>query len=169
MSAPTRVLFVCLGNICRSPLAEGVFRHQAEAAGLGRAFEVASAGTSAWHVGEPPDPGSVRVARQHGVEIGHQRARLLTAADLARFDVVVAMDRSNHRNIVALHGGRSLGSGRLWLLRNFEEAADGAGDDLDVPDPWGGGPEGFAEVYRIVARSCAHLLRALTGRARPQP
>lgn len=165
MSTPTRVLFVCLGNICRSPLAEGVFRHQVEAAGLSHRFQVDSAGTSSYHAGEAPDPGSVRVARQHGVDISGQRSRQFVRQDLERFDVIVAMDRSNHRNILRLVEDIETVRGRLWLMRNFEEEVDGSGLDEDVPDPWGGGPRGFETVYEIVERSCANLLRHLTGAA----
>ncbi len=160
MSKRTGVLFVCLGNICRSPLGEGIFRHRVEAAGLGDRFEIDSSGTSGWHAGEAPDPGSVRVARARGIDISGQRSRALTREDLERFDVIVAMDASNRRNILSLAGagGAEALRGRLWLMRNFEREEDGSGDDEGVPDPWGGGARGFEEVFEIVDRSCANLL-----------
>lgn len=160
MSEPVRVLFVCLGNICRSPLAEGVFRAKVEAAGLDRAIQIDSAGTGAWHVGEPPDPRSVAVGRRHGLDLSAQRARQLTREDLSRFDVLIAMDASNRRNIIRLAPGGDVEPlrGRLWLMRNFEFDDDGAGDDVDVPDPWSGGPDGFLHVYKVLDRACDHLL-----------
>ncbi|MCB9761079.1 MAG: low molecular weight phosphotyrosine protein phosphatase [Alphaproteobacteria bacterium] len=142
------VLFICLGNICRSPLAEGVFAALVEAEGL--PIQVDSCGTSRYHVGESPDPGSVRVALAHGVDIRHQRARQLLPPDVERFDYLICMDRSNERHVRAVAGDK-----RVWRLREFEPQPGGA---PDVPDPWGGGADGFAEVYRIVDRCCRRLL-----------
>jgi protein-tyrosine phosphatase len=153
-SAPRSVLFVCLGNICRSPLAEGVFRHLVQEEGLEDRFEIDSAGTGSWHVGERPDPRSTAVARAHGVELpGH--ARQVRPEDLERFDVVVAMDRENLRDLERLSddGARA----RLHLLREFDP--EGGGDD--VPDPYFGGPDGFETVYAMVHRSCERLLEEL--------
>lgn len=153
------VIFVCLGNICRSPLAEGVFRAQVEAAGLRHRFRIDSAGTSAYHVGEPPDPGSVRVAREHGIDLSAQRARQFVEEDLGDFDYVIAMDPSNKINIERLRQRSATPlAGQLWLMRNFEESSDGSGEDRGVPDPWGGGAHGFEAVYDLVDRSCRHLL-----------
>lgn len=150
--------FICLGNICRSPLAEGVFRHLASERGLLEHFEIDSSGTSGYHQGEPPDPGSVKVARANGIDISHQRSRQLVRADLSRFDHLVAMDTSNRRNVLKLAGGESGVRGHLWLMRNFEKSDTGGGHDVGVPDPWGGGPRGFEEVYRIVRASCSNFL-----------
>jgi protein-tyrosine phosphatase len=154
--APTRVLFVCLGNICRSPLAEGVFLHLVREAGLAHRFEVDSAGTGDWHVGEWPDARSIAVARKHGVELP-SRARQVTPADLDAFDHVLAMDRENLRDLerMARRGARA----RTRLLR----AHDPVGGDDDVPDPYYGGPSGFDLVYEMVHRSCAALLADLRG------
>ncbi len=145
-----KVLFVCLGNICRSPLAEGVFRHLVDQQGLSSRFTIDSCGTSGYHVGEPPDPGSVRVAAAHGIDLSAQRSRRLTAGDLSDFDLIVCMDGSNVRN------AHRLGSGPIRRLRDWDP--DGPGD---VPDPWGGGLGGFEQVYSIVHRSCAALLEEL--------
>ena len=152
----TSVLFICLGNICRSPLAEGIFQHLVEERGLSDRFLIDSAGTGGWHVGERPDPRSVKVAAEHGVELTGA-ARRLEAEDLRSFDHVIVMDRQNLRdvkNVQKIHGG----DGVIRLLREFD--AD-AGKDLDVPDPYYGGPDGFERVYRMVHRSCEGLLVAV--------
>lgn len=149
------VLFVCLGNICRSPLAEGVFLHLAKAAGQADRFRVDSAGTGAWHVGERPDQRSVEVASRHGVTLPG-RARQVTGDDLRRFDVVVAMDRENLAALERMSAA-SAGTARLHLLRDFDPEADGD----EVPDPYYGGPGGFDEVYAMVHEACAGLLHSL--------
>lgn len=156
MNAPERVsvLFVCLGNICRSPLAEGVFRALAAEADLGDRFRIDSAGTGAYHVGEAPDARSVAVAHDHGVHLTGL-ARQVTSKDLLAFDWVIAMDASNRRNLEALAGPE--GRRRIRLLRDFDPEGPGA----DVPDPYYGGPEGFQNVYRIVDRACRNLLKEL--------
>lgn len=161
--APTRILFVCLGNICRSPLAAGVFRHLADASGADGLFRVDSAGTGAWHVGEPPDPRSRRVARKHGIELDG-RARQVTPDDLSDFDVVVAMDRDNLARLETLRDARDAPA-QLHLLREFDPDAE---DDLEVPDPYYGGRDGFDHVYTIIERSCRALLEELleSGRTR---
>lgn len=149
----TSILFVCLGNICRSPLAEGVFRHRAEEAGLGDRFEIDSAGTGGWHVGNPPDPRSAAVAETNGVSLAGQAARRVAPDDFDRFDWIVAMDRANARDLEAIGGSRA-GRARIVLLRDFDpEPGDG-----EVPDPYYGGPGGFDEVFAMVDRSCAALL-----------
>jgi protein-tyrosine phosphatase len=145
------ILFVCLGNICRSPLAEGIFRGLVEEAGLSHRFRVDSAGTGSWHVGEPPDTRAQSVARSNGVRLAGS-ARRIEAADLTTFDWVIAMDRSNRESIESLSG--PLGEARLHLLREFDPE-DG---DPDVPDPYYGGASGFQEVFDIVDRSCRVLL-----------
>jgi protein-tyrosine phosphatase len=157
-----RVLFVCLGNICRSPLAEGVFLHLAERAGVADRFEVDSAGTGDWHVGERPDPRAEAVARKYGVELP-SRARQVTAADLQRFDYVVAMDRENLWSLERMAKERRGGPARakIHLLRD-DDPDRAAGDDRhDVPDPYYGGPSGFEQVYQMVYRSAGALLRRL--------
>jgi len=150
-SAEIAVLFVCLGNICRSPLAEGVFRDLVEEAGLGDRFRIDSAGTGSWHIGDPPDARSAAVATQNGVRLTG-RARRFEAHDLDTFDWVLAMDRSNERSIEALRRGAA--PARVHLLREF----DPDGDDVEVPDPYYGGTGGFQEVFDIVDRSCRALL-----------
>lgn len=148
----TSVLFVCLGNICRSPLAEGIFRHQAETGGLADRFEVDSAGTGAYHSGEPPDSRSIAVAASHGIRLTGT-ARQVRADDFGRFDVIVAMDESNRRSLQRLRGGGA----RIVMMRDYDPQAG----DPDVPDPYYGGPGGFERVYRILERACAGLLDEL--------
>lgn len=156
MPEPTRVLFVCLGNICRSPLAEGVFLHLVKEGALEERFEVDSAGTGAWHVGQPPDQRSAQVALDHGITLTG-RGRQVQPQDLRGYDVILAMDRDNLRDLEEL-ASHTEGDARLHLLRDFDPQADGP----DVPDPYYGGPSGFEAVYQMVRRSCEHLLEELT-------
>ncbi|MQA91646.1 MAG: low molecular weight phosphotyrosine protein phosphatase [Gemmatimonas sp.] len=146
------ILFVCLGNICRSPLAESVFRHLVRQRGLEDRFEIDSAGTSGYHVGDPPDARSVATASLRGIEVAGV-SRQLVAEDLRRFDYVIAMDRENLEQTRRLQK-RTNGSARIHLLREW----DPEGTDSDVPDPYYGGPRGFDDVHDIVERSCEALL-----------
>ncbi len=147
---PHAVLFVCLGNICRSPLAEGVFRALVEDEGLAGGFLIDSAGTGAWHVGDPPDPRSVETAARHGIDISGQRARKIQPADFLNFNTIVAMDRSNLADLTA-QAGMATAHVRM-LLQNPAR---------DVPDPYYGGSGGFEEVYRLVRSGCEDLLASL--------
>lgn len=144
------VLFVCLGNICRSPLAEGVLRSLSRDAGLDGRIRVDSAGTGAWHVGEPPDPRSREVARRNGITL-EGSARQVVPDDGESFDWILAMDRSNLRRLEEMGAGGA----RLHLLREFDPRA---GDDREVPDPYYGGEGGFDRVYEMIDRSCRALL-----------
>ena len=146
------MLFVCLGNICRSPLAEAVFRHHVEERGLADSFEIDSAGTSGWHIGEPPDRRSAETARGRGVELTG-KSRRVVPDDLRRFDYVVAMDTDNLEVVRSLQAA-TRGTAKVHLLREFEPGADA----LDVPDPYYGGARGFEDVHDIVERACAGLL-----------
>jgi protein-tyrosine phosphatase len=156
-SERTRILFVCLGNICRSPLAEGVFRHLVRVEGLEDRYHIDSAGTGGWHVGDPPDPRSVEVAARHGLHL-EGSARTVHTSDYEQFDLVIAMDRQNLRDLEGRDPG---GSAELRLLREFDPEAE---DDMDVPDPYYGGDAGFERVYRMVERSCRQLLDHTEGR-----
>jgi protein-tyrosine phosphatase len=148
-----RILFVCLGNICRSPTAEGVMRGLIAESGLEGEIEVESAGTGDWHVGHPPDPRSVAAAAARGVELEGE-ARQVAPEDFERFDLLVAMDRSNRDELLSLAPGDDARA-KVRLLREL-----GEGIDEDVPDPYYGGEERFSEVVEIVERNC----RALVGR-----
>jgi protein-tyrosine phosphatase len=156
---PTRVLFVCLGNICRSPLAEGVFKRLVEQAGLSHAFEIDSAGTGSWHVGERPDSRAATVASEHGIELD-SRARQVTDQDLHDFDYAIAMDRENLRNLRRM-ASASGANAQIQLLRDYDPDADGD----EVPDPYYGGVSGFENVYEIVAKACDGLLTRLRAAA----
>ena len=148
-----RVCFVCLGNICRSPTAEGVFTHLVAEAGLGSAFEVESAGTADYHVGERPDRRSIATAHTHGVVLP-SRARQFQRADFARFELVLAMDTNNRADLLRLAADQSERD-KVLLLRDFEPDA---GPEAAVPDPYYGGQAGFEEVFAICQRACAGLL-----------
>ena len=151
-STRTSVLFVCLGNICRSPLAESVFRHLARERGVEHLFEIDSAGTSDYHEGYPPDPRSVSTALARGVEVTG-RSRPITAEDLQRWDYVIVMDADNHAEVARLQAATG-GAARVHRLREW----DPDGGAADVPDPYYGGARGFEDVHDIVERSCAALL-----------
>lgn len=157
----TRVLFVCLGNICRSPLAESVFRKLVDEADLSARFEIDSAGTSGYHSGAGPDSRTVRTARARGLEVTGT-SRQLTVEDLEYFDHVIVMDRENLANVERL-ADRSEATAQIRLLRDWDEIDPGG----DVPDPYYGGPRGFDEVQDIVERSCESLLTALLKAAEP--
>lgn len=153
---PLKVLFVCLGNICRSPLAENIFRHLVEQAGLRDRIEIDSAGTSAYHIGEPPDARTTAVARRRGI-VMKGTARQITERDLEEFDFVFAMDRENLANVRRL-AKSGIVRAKIRLLREFDPQANG---ELDVPDPYYGGPRGFEDVHDMVERACASLLQHL--------
>ena len=135
-------------------MAEGLFKAKVKAKGLSDAFVVDSAGTSAYHVGEHPDPGSIEVARRAGVDISRDRSRKVRRSDFEEFDYVIAMDRSNQR---ALQNLGPEHEHKIHLLRSFEPDAD----FLDVPDPWGGGIAGFERMYQIVDRALDGFLEHL--------
>jgi protein-tyrosine phosphatase len=151
-----RVLFVCAGNICRSPTAEAVMRGLLAEAELDGEIEVESAGTGGWHVGDPPDPRSVAAAAERGVELSGA-ARQVDEGDFESFDLLVAMDRSNLDALRRLAPDEEARA-RVSLLREY---GDGAAHD--VPDPYYGGSEGFTEVVEIVERNCRALLEELLG------
>jgi len=153
-----RVLFVCSGNICRSPLGEAVFRHQAEAAGLGSRFEVDSAGTHGWHEGEPADPRARRVGERHGVAVT-SLARAVVDGDFEAFDLVLAMDRGHLRELRRRCPPER--RDRLRLMRDFDDAPDDR--DRDVPDPYYDGEAAFEHVYDLLDASCRNLLAALAA------
>jgi protein-tyrosine phosphatase len=155
---PTRVLFVCLGNICRSPTAEGVMRALVTDAGMEDRVQLESAGTGAWHVGSPPDRRASEAARARGVELqGH--ARQVRAEDFEDFDLLLAMDGENARELRRQAPGDE-GRAKVRLLREFDPASAGAAD-LDVPDPYYGAAGGFDEVFQLVHAACAGLLEQI--------
>jgi len=151
-----RICFVCLGNIVRSPLAEGLFRHLAEERGVGDRYQVDSAGTSAFHAGEEPDPRMRKVARRKGMEYTG-RSRQFQAEDFDRFDLIIAMDSDNRRQLLSLASSPE-DREKIRMLREYDPLN---GDDQGVPDPYYGGIQGFEKVYEIVRRSTENLLEQL--------
>jgi protein-tyrosine phosphatase len=155
-----RVCFVCLGNICRSPTAEAVMRHRVTEAGLSDAIEVESAGTGSWHVGEPPDARAAAAARARGIAM-EGAAQQFARGDFDRFDLVLAMDHENAEHLRRIAPDPEAAA-KVRLLREFDPAsADDA--DLAVPDPYYGGADGFATVFRQVDAACRGLIDHLRG------
>ncbi len=152
---PVRVLFVCMGNICRSPMAEGVFRHLVAQAGLADRFEIDSAGIGAWHEGEPPDERATAAAAERGITLTGA-ARQILPADLREFDYVMAMDEDNLTALRRLQR-RAAPEAELHLFREFDAQAR-PGEPLEVPDPYYGGPRGFDLVYDMVDQAARGLL-----------
>jgi protein-tyrosine phosphatase len=154
-----KVLFVCLGNICRSPTAEGVLRHLAAKEAPSLSLEIDSAGTADYHIGAPPDPRSQRAALQRGIDISALKARQVAADDFARFDLILAMDAENLRELRAMQPRNSRASLKLFL----EYAPDVA--LRDVPDPYYGNAAAFETVLDLTSAAAHGLLAALKERA----
>ncbi|MFW6227960.1 MAG: low molecular weight protein-tyrosine-phosphatase [Alkalispirochaeta sp.] len=159
-----RIMFVCSGNICRSPLAHRMLEHQARTRGIGDLLSVESSGTGAWHLGQDADPRMRRTAAGHGL-VFHHPAQMIDHRDLVEQDILFAMDRGHYREIRAMARHRSTDGieGKLYLFRQFDPAVSGNGilpleDAPDVPDPYYGGNDGFEEVYRIVERTSGRIL-----------
>jgi low molecular weight protein-tyrosine phosphatase len=153
-----------MGNICRSPTAEGMMRHLLLEAGLDSRVEVDSAGTGAWHVGDPADPRARAAAARRGIDL-HGIARQVTRADLDDFDLVLAADAANRRDLLALAGEDPERRAKVRLLREFDPVSVQAGD-LDIPDPYYGGGDGFEHVLDIVEAACRGLLGELRAGTR---
>lgn len=149
-----KILMVCLGNICRSPMAEGVMRHKMEQHGL-KGF-VDSAGTASYHVGENPDPRAVAKARHYGISIGSLVGRQFTVSDFDDFDRIYVMDTSNLQNINRL-ARTNADKQKVSLLMNELYP----GQNMSVPDPYYGGDEGFENVYRLLDKVCEHICTQL--------
>jgi len=149
------VLLVCLGNICRSPMAEGVLR--ARAADVGLALHIDSAGTAGYHIGQPPDARAIRVARAQGTPIDQQRARQVDRRDFERFDLILAADASNLRDLQALRPASA--TARVALLLEWA----GLGEGGEVPDPYYGRIEDFEQVHALLDRACRRITARLLG------
>ena len=158
MAEPLRLLVVCLGNICRSPLAEGVLRERIVRARLEHRIVVDSAGTGDWHVGQPPDRRTIANAHAHGVDLSGLRARQLRAADYRDFDWLLCADRNNLADVQqrAPRGATA----RSALLLEWA----GQGADAEVPDPYSGGPEAFEQVWALVDRAADAIVSGIAGR-----
>ncbi|MGV7220346.1 MAG: low molecular weight protein-tyrosine-phosphatase [Nitrospinales bacterium] len=154
-----KINFVCLGNICRSPLAQGVFQHLVVQEGLTDKIKIASAGTGNWHVGAPPDQRMSATAKRNGIQLIN-KAKQFQSDDYENFDLVLAMDQSNFNDLISIGGSYPV-SDQLKLFRSFDPEANG---DLDVPDPYYGGSGGFDEVFNIVHRTCPEVLKFAKSR-----
>ncbi len=150
ISRMVRVLFVCMGNICRSPLAQGVLENVLRREGLQGEVFVDSAGTGSWHAGSPPDERAQRSASSRGLDLSSQRARQIAREDCEGFDYVLTMDEANYRTVAALCRGRA-------EVRPFLDFAAGS-PETEVPDPFYGGPEGFEHVLDLVEAASEGLL-----------
>jgi len=143
---------VCLGNICRSPLAEGILKSKVDST----LFQVDSAGTGGWHVGAPPDPRSIAVARQHGLDITDQRGKKFSPYDFESYDHIFVMDNSNYRDVVNQAQSDSEKQKVQLILDEIFP-----GENVDVPDPYYGGDQGFENVYQMLDEACENIVRRL--------
>lgn len=144
----TKILMVCLGNICRSPLAEGILKSKVNPATV----FVDSAGTGAWHSGELPDKRSIAIAKKHGIDITNQRARLFLVEDFNKFDKIYVMDKSNYVNVCKLApNNKAIDKVELILNESFPNS------DLEVPDPYYGGEQGFENVFNMLNDACEQI------------
>lgn len=150
---PTKILMVCLGNICRSPLAEGILKSKLSK----NNFIVDSAGTGGWHAGEKPDKRSIAIAKQKGLDISQQKARQFSAKDFKKFDYIYAMDMSNYKNILSLAENEADKTKVTLILNELFP-----GENVEVPDPYYGGVDGFENVYNMLDKACDVIAEKLT-------
>ena len=154
------VLFVCLGNICRSPTAEGVFRSMCHRQGVGADLQIDSAGTAAWHVGKRPDARAVAAAARHGIDLSPLRARQVTPQDFSGFDYILAMDEDNLADLRAMRPANALARVELFLSHALGQSL------CDVPDPYYGGDDGFEHVIELTREASAGFLTHLLARGK---
>jgi len=146
-----KILMVCLGNICRSPLAQGILERKVKDQKL--PWEVDSAGTASYHVGNLPDPRSIDKATEYGIDITHQRSRKVTKSDLKNFDLILAMDASNYNNLVKLSDD-SIDDSKIKMILNYTHP----GENRQVPDPYY--DDGFENVFKLLDEACDRLIKA---------
>jgi protein-tyrosine phosphatase len=146
---PVKILMVCLGNICRSPLAEGILRSK-----LDSNFIIDSAGTGGWHAGESPDQRSIETAKQNNIDISHQKARKFSIADFDSFDYIYVMDQSNYKDVINLAPNKAAKAKVALILS----------DSKEVPDPYYGGQEGFQNVYYLLDQACEEIAKNLSSK-----
>ncbi len=156
----TKILFVCLGNICRSPTAEGVFRKLVSDRNLSHLVEVDSAGTSGWHIGEAPDARTVQAAATRGYDLSQLRGRQSTSDDFFKFDYILAMDKTNLSNLRSIEPNTGE-TARLELFLNYAKNSDYS----EVPDPYHGGAKGFELVLNLVEDACEGLITEVLSRS----
>ncbi len=147
----TKVLMVCLGNICRSPLAEGILKSKVKNTHV----LVDSAGTAGYHIGNPPDSRSIAVAKKYGVDISKQTCRKFSVLDFERFDIIYAMDKTNYEDIVQLSKTKEQASKVHLLLSEIDRS------EKEVPDPYYGGKDGFERVFQMIETACEHIVKQL--------
>lgn len=147
-----KILMVCLGNICRSPLAEGVLQHKVRLNGLN--WHVDSAGTAAFHVDEPPHLLSQKIAKLNGIDISHQRARQFTKEDILNFDQIFVMDGNNYSSVKMI-------SEDLWNENKVDYLLNASypGENRDVPDPWYGEEDGYRNVFKMIDKACERIIQ----------
>jgi len=158
MARPIKILFVCMGNICRSPMAESVFKHHVKQAGLDGSIATDSAGTHDYHVGEPPDRRAQRAASRRGYDLSALRGRQVSRGDFGEFDYLLAMDETNLRALERMCPSRHAHKLKLFMTFSTGEAL------REVPDPYYGGEQGFERVLDMVEQAAQGLLRHLHGR-----
>lgn len=154
-----KILFVCLGNICRSPLAEGIFKNLLEKENLTESFFVHSAGTGHWHIGEAPDIRTQQTAAKHGLDISQHKGQQVHARIFQEYDYVIAMDKDNERILKNMSAQTQNKHAQILMMRQFDPMAPTK--DAPVPDPYYGGIDGFEKVYAIIERSCKQLLEEI--------
>ena len=150
-----KILFVCLGNICRSPLAEGIFKHLLK----NEQIEADSCGTGNWHAGNLPDRRMSETAKKHNIKL-ESRARQVKSSDFYKFDLIIAMDRENKNHLMNL-ATSDKHKQKIKLMRDFENIYSNSNSNLDVPDPYYGGPDGFKHVFTLVYKCIKNLISYL--------
>jgi len=152
-----KILMVCLGNICRSPLAEGIMLEKIKKNNLDAIVD--SAGTAAYHTGEKPDLRSMDVARKHGIDISYQRARQFITSDFDNFNMILVMDEENYRNVTSLARNQDDIAKVSMILNHLPERKN-----IPVPDPYYGGKDGFENVFKMLDQACEAIAKKLAGR-----
>jgi protein-tyrosine phosphatase len=152
MHSPPKILMVCLGNICRSPMAEGILRYQLKEQGY--LTHIDSAGTGGWHAGEHPDTRAIQAMNHHGIDISNLVARQFIKNDFDQFDLILAMDTTNYKDIIRLSPDQT-STQKVQLILSYIPGAK----DLSVPDPWYGNQDGFEKVYQLLNQACREVIK----------